>query len=91
MGPHFMEDLAGVLAVFFGGAIILTPVVAISARLALRPLIESFARLKHGSEADHTQDRRLALLEAEMQNLQGTLQSLAEAEEFRRQLAGRTD
>src|SRR5688500_2092516 len=87
MEPGMLSELTGVVAVFFGGAIILAPVLALSARFALKPVMESFAKLRHGSAADLTQDRRIALLEAELQNVQTTLQHLVEADDFKRQLA----
>jgi hypothetical protein len=87
MEPGMLGELTGALAVFFVGAIILVPVVALSVRFSLKPLIEARARLRHGDVTDVTQDRRLALLEAEMQNIQGTLQGLVEVDDFRRQLA----
>ena len=91
MEPGMLGELTGVIAVFFGGAIILTPVLALSARFALKPVIESFARLRQGHDADLTQDRRLALLEAELQSVQTTLQHLVEADDFRRQLSAPAD
>jgi hypothetical protein len=91
MEPGMFAELAGVVAVFFTGAIILVPVVAVSVRLGLKPLVEARARLRHGPEADLAQDRRLALLEAELQNVQATLQQLTEADDFRRQLAASTE
>jgi hypothetical protein len=90
MEPGMIGELTSALAVLFAGATVLVPVVALSARFALKPLIEARARVLLGSNADVTQDRRIALLEAELQNVQGTLQQMVEAEDFRRQLAERT-
>jgi hypothetical protein len=88
MEPGVFAELTGALAVFFAGAIILVPVIAVSVRFSLKPLIEARTRRLHGDATDLAQDRRIALLEAELQGVQGTLQELQEAEDFRRQLNG---
>lgn len=89
MEPGMFAELAGVIAVFFGGAILLTPIVALSVRFALKPTMESLAKIKQTShpETSTLQDRRISLLEAELENLRNSVQYLAEAEDFRRQLA----
>ena len=83
-----LGDLTGLMGVLVGGAVILIPILAISARFALKPLIETWmkARQVSGPESQ-LQDRRIALLEAEVQNLHATVRQLAEAESFRSQLS----
>ena len=81
--------LAGVLAILFGGAALLVPILALSARFALKPVMETWIRLRQAETSDQEkilQDRRIALLEAEVQSLQQTLQRRTEAEAFERQL-----
>ena len=83
-------DIIGLVAVVLGGLTVLTPVVAFSARFALRPIVDSMLRLKEAQasdRADSLQDRRIAVLEAEIQSLQHSVRSLQEGEEFRRELA----
>jgi hypothetical protein len=87
MEPGMIGEMIGLVGAFFGGLIVLAPVVALSVRFGLKPLVEAKHRLSQGASADLAQDRRLALLEAEMQNIQASLQQLAEADDFRRQLA----
>jgi hypothetical protein len=84
------ENYIGMVAVILGGLTVLTPVVALSARFALRPIVDSMLRLKEAQASDRTnslQDRRIAVLEAEIQSLQHTVRALQEGEEFRRELA----
>lgn len=91
MEPGMIGELAGVVGAFFGGLIVLVPVVAVSVRFGLKPLVEAKRQLSQGAAADLAQDRRLALLEAEMQSIQASLQQLTEAEDFRRQLGTPVD
>lgn len=82
--------LASVVVAFFGGAAILTPILALSARFALKPVTEAWIRLRQGETSDQEkilQDRRIALLEAELQNVQQLLQQRLEVQDFERQLS----
>jgi hypothetical protein len=79
-------ELTGLFAVVFGGSIILVPILALSARFALKPLIEAVVKARERPDAA-LQDRRIALLEAELDQVNTQLRQLQEGEEFRRQLA----
>jgi hypothetical protein len=86
---HGFEILIPILAIATGGLIILTPLVAFSARFALKPIMQAVAQMRESrtsAEGALLQDRRIALLEAEVQELREVVQRLAEVEEFRRQL-----
>lgn len=78
--------LAGVVGTFFGGLIVLAPVLAISLRFAMKPMVEGIAKLKATSAADGGKDLRIQMLEAEVAQLNATVQQLVEADDFRRQL-----
>lgn len=83
------EELAMTIAAFFVGLAILVPVVAISARFALKPVMESWAKLRQaqtGGEDKIVQDRRIALLEAEIHSVQQLLERQFEARDFERAL-----
>ena len=74
-----------VIAAFFVGLAILVPVVALSARFALKPVMESWMKMRQtltSGEDKITQDRRIALLEAEMHSLQELVQRQLEARDF---------
>lgn len=91
MNPDVIRSLPEVIITLFVGASILTAVVAVGARLALKPVMDAWLRLRQASSAEAgsaLQDRRIDLLEAELQSVQKSVQSLVEAEEFRRQLGG---
>ena len=89
-----MGDFEDAIIAFFIGASVLTGVVAIGVRIALKPIIDSWVRLRQGTAADEAElrrDRRLQLLEAELQSMQQQLNRVTDAEEFRRQLDGPRD
>jgi hypothetical protein len=70
------------------------PALALSVRFALKPIVEAIARLRETipqSAAGRTDDRRIALLEAEVAHLAGRLESMEKAEEFQRQLRAGKD
>lgn len=68
------------------------PAVAISARLALRPMVEAIVRLREAFAASGQAPRIVSLeaqvseLRGETQRLRAEVQRLAQAEEFHRQL-----
>ncbi len=83
------EELSMVIAAFFVGLAILVPVVALSARFALRPVMESWIKLRQTQTTGDEkimQDRRIALLEAEIHSLQQLVQQQLEARDFERAL-----
>ncbi|HEX9937814.1 MAG TPA: hypothetical protein VGB15_11855 [Longimicrobium sp.] len=80
-------EFAAILALLFAGTIVLVPVLAISARLAMKPMIEALARLRQSGQETTLQDRRIALLEAEVHHLSAAVHHFAEVEDFRRQIA----
>jgi hypothetical protein len=85
----FLFDLSGVMAIFFTGAIVLTPLVAISLRFALKPFITAVSRGQQVGAAREEalrQESRISQLEGEFHDLQRVVQRLADADEFRQQL-----
>ncbi len=86
-------DLTGLVAVVMGCLIVLIPIAGITARFALKPIVESFARLKEmqGGQAANTREvavleQRVALLEQQYQAMEGSITRLGELKEFDRQL-----
>jgi hypothetical protein len=85
-----MEDFAGVVAVFFLGAIILAPVAALSARFAMKPVIALYTRRLAADDLAtevSEQARRIEALEAELADMQDSVKALTTATEFERRLA----
>ena len=89
MNPLNIGAMAGILAILLAGIIILVPVFGLTLRFALRPAIEAWTKLRSENAApEHTQllSRQISLLEAELQQVQQTLERLVEIQEFQRQL-----
>jgi len=82
------DILVPILAILVGGAVVLMPLAALCARFALKPILEAIAEVRGtgGRGASAVQERRLEVLEAEVQNLRHTVQELNAAERFRLQL-----
>ena len=90
MEPGTLGDLTGLVAVLIFGGAVLAPVLALSVRFALKPVVEAWVRIRQEGGASSKelamQERRMALLEQEIHSLQRTVQELADAEDFRRRL-----
>lgn len=82
-----LHALTGLVAVVLSGSVVLVPVVALSVRFALKPLLLIRAAGHAAPEAAALQEARVAQLEAEIQHLHATVTQLAEAADFHRQLA----
>ena len=83
-------DLTGLLAVFMGISIVLIPVIGITARFALKPTVEAFSRFfdKRGSdESISILERRMSLIEQQVESIESGVQRLVEASEFEQKLA----
>jgi hypothetical protein len=82
-------DLTALLAVFMGISIVLVPVIGLTARFALKPTVEALSRLfeRRGMEDSVAiLERRMALLEQQMESLDGSVKRLAEVAEFHKAL-----
>ena len=82
-------DLTALLAVFMGISIVLVPVIGLTARFALKPTVEALSRLfEHRGMEDSVAilERRMALLEQQMESLDGSVKRLAEVAEFHKAL-----
>jgi hypothetical protein len=94
--PTLPIDLPAVIGVFMGSLMVLIPVAGFTARFAMKPIVESIARLRESgvrTEALDMLERRVALLEQEVQNVSGIRDDVArlvEELEFQRKLASGT-
>lgn len=89
MDEDILYGMAAVLAVLLGGIIVLVPILGLTLRFALRPVIETWARLRSAPTPESQTEllgRQVALLEAELQHVQHTMQGLQEAQDFQRRL-----
>ena len=84
-------DLTGLVAVTLGCLIVLVPIAGITARFALKPIVESIAKMRElqggttGRELN-VLEQRVALLEQQHQALEGSIQRIGELKDFDRQL-----
>jgi hypothetical protein len=95
MSPEQLEMLAPLIVFAIAAFVVSIPVIAFSARYAVKPVVEALIRLREAqgkagasNEMLTLQDRRLSLLESEMQHIGATLERLAEAQEFHAKLGG---
>ena len=84
------EDvILGGLSILFAGMVVLVPVLGFTLRLAIKPFFDTWAEIQRGrtdTQRNARLERQVELLEAELQQVQQTLGSLVEAQEFQRQL-----
>lgn len=84
-------DFEALIAVIMGISIVLIPVAGLTARYALKPIVDAIGRYFEGKgteEAAKIAERRLALLEQQIDEMQGTLNRLVEVSEFNASLQG---
>lgn len=89
MDAETLEALTGVVAVVLGCMIVLIPIAGITARFALKPVMEAFARyrdMQGEGQKISLLERRLALVEEQQHSQERLLARLSEDADFRRQL-----
>ena len=82
-------DLTAIVAIIMGISIVLVPVIGLTARFVLKPFQESLGRFLQARGEDETVrilERRMALLEHQMETMETTLGRLAEVAEFHHEL-----
>lgn len=87
--PIMPIDLTALLGVFMGTSIILIPVLGLTARFALKPTVEAvtkFFESRGSNESVHILERRMALMEQQIESIESNVQHLVEIGEFHNQL-----
>ena len=82
-------DLTALVAVILGISIVLVPVIGLTARFALKPTVEALGRFfehKGLDESVHIMERRMALMEQQIESLDASVKRLAEVTEFHAEL-----
>ncbi len=82
-------DVTSLVAVILGISIVLVPVIGLTARFALKPVVDAFGRFIAGKGTEESVaivERRLALLEQQLDSLQGSVNRLLEVAEFDHEL-----
>ena len=84
-------DLTAIIAIVMGMLTVLIPIAGLTARFALKPVVESMARLFDSRTVEDTveiTERRVALLEQQIESLEGVINRLQQERDFDRELAG---
>lgn len=87
-------NLTSLAAVIMGISVVLIPVIGVTARFALKPLVEALGRGFEHKGLDETVqilERRMALMEQQMESMDGSVRRLADAAEFDRALGSGPD
>jgi len=86
-------DLTALLSVFMGISVVLIPVLGITARFALKPTVEALSRFFDRKGSDETisiLERRMALMEQQLESIESNVQRLTDTTEFDQKLAERS-
>lgn len=76
-------DLTAMLAIWIVGVLLLVPVAGLAARLGLKPVLDSVARVRAAGRADPELEERFAGVERQLRAVSGRLDRVAEALERR--------
>ena len=82
-------DLTALIATIMGISIVLVPVIGITARFALKPTVEALSRFLHTKELDESVnilERRMSLVENQLESMESSLRRIADVTEFHRAL-----
>ena len=82
-------DWVALAGVIMGTLIVLIPVAGLTARFALKPMVEALARWKEAQaegSGNRLLEQRVALLEAQLGQVEGSLHRVLEEQEFNRKL-----
>jgi hypothetical protein len=82
-------DLTAIVAIIMGMLVVLIPVAGLTLRFALKPTVEAFARLfEHRGVEEQVSilERRMGLLESQMESVETSVSRIADALEFDREL-----
>jgi hypothetical protein len=83
-------NLVALVGTILGISVVLVPVIGLTARFALKPVVEALAKVFESRSNDETMrilERRVELQEQQIETLQASLDRLTETREFDRQLA----
>ena len=82
-------ELLGLTAIILGGLTVLIPIAGVTARVALKPIVEAMARyreMKGSDDAVTMLERRMSLMEEQLHGMDRSLRLLVEDADFRRRL-----
>ena len=82
-------NLTDIVAIVMGMSVVLIPVAGLTVRFALKPLVESLAKVNEVRGVEETvaiTERRVALLEQQLEAMESSLRHLEDGREFDRAL-----
>lgn len=82
-------DLTEIVAIVLGMSVVLIPVAGLTARFALKPLVESLGKVNEVRGVEETvaiTERRVALLEQQLEAMDATVRHLEAGDSFDRAL-----
>lgn len=82
-------DLTEIVAIVMGMSVVLIPIAGLTARFALKPLVESLGKVNEVRGVEETvaiTERRVALLEQQLESMEHTVRQLEEVRDFDRAL-----
>jgi hypothetical protein len=83
------DNIVGLVAVIMIFSVVLVPIIGLTARFALKPTMEAlsqFFQQKGVEETVRILERRVGLLEQQVEQMEGQLTQVAEVQRFDRQL-----
>ncbi|HZG44276.1 MAG TPA: hypothetical protein VEY93_15105 [Longimicrobium sp.] len=83
------DTIIAMTAIVMGLLTVLIPITGLTARFALKPLMEALAKYRELQGQDQAQqllERRMALLEEQLHGMDRSLRDLVDESEFRREL-----
>ncbi len=87
-------DLTAIIAVIMGISVVLIPVIGLTARFALKPVVEALSKVFESRGMDESlkiTERRIALLESQMETLENSMNRLEDTASFDAQLRTGSD
>lgn len=87
-------NLTALVAVILGISTVLIPIIGLTARFALKPTVEALSKFFESKGQEETVailERRQALLEAQVEQMESTVRRLGEVSDFDRQLESGSD
>jgi len=87
-------DLTSIIAVIMGISVVLIPVIGFTARFALKPVVEALSKVFESRGMDESlqiMERRMALMEAQLETLGSSMNRLEETARFDAQLRAGPD
>ena len=82
-------DLVELVAIIMGVSIVLVPILGLTARFALKPTVEALSNFfehKGTEETVRILERRVSLMEQQLESMENTVRHLEEVNEFQAEL-----